>query len=182
MATQTLVAPEDYLKASFDGPDREYVDGELVERGKPTYLHGKVQALLCILFGALIKRYPIFIVTEVRHAVTPNHLYRIPDVAVFAGQEPTQPVPDTPPLVAIEIVSPDDRLTETMKKFSEYRHWGVEHIWLIDPVEKQFYTYDSTGLHPVQNLALPQYSFTITLADLALDTRSQPLGNLESAS
>jgi hypothetical protein len=42
----------------------------------------------------------------------------------------------------------------------------VEHIWLIDPVEKKFYTYDVTGLHPVLSLDLPQYSFTITLTDL----------------
>ena len=97
MAAQTPVAPEDYLKTSFEGPDCEYVEGELLERGMPTYLHGKIQALLCILFGTLIKRYPVFIVTEVRHAVHPRHLYRIPDVAVFAGQQPTQPVPDTPP-------------------------------------------------------------------------------------
>ena len=168
MATQTLVAPEEYLKTSFEGPDCEYVDGELLQRGMPTYGHAKTQALLCILFGTLIKRYPIFVVTELRLALAPQHRYRIPDVCVFAGQEPTQPIPDTPPLVAIEIASPNDRLSETLKKFDEYRHWGVEHIWLIDPVVKTFYTYDSTGLHPVPAFHLPQYSFQITLADLSL--------------
>ena len=55
-----------------------------------------------------------------------------------------------------------------LKKFEEYRHWGVEHVWLIDPVEKKFYSYDATGLHPVLSLHLPEYSFTITLADLNL--------------
>ncbi len=168
MAAHTLVAPEDYLKGSFDGPDREYVEGELLERGMPTYLHGKIQALLCILFGTLLKRYTIFIATEVRHAITPQHLYRIPDVAIFADQEPTQPVPDHPPLIAIEIASPDDRLSETLKKFEEYRHWGVAHIWLIDPVEKRLYSYDATGLHPVPTLQLPRYEFAISLTDLGL--------------
>lgn len=168
MATLALIAPAEYLAMSFDGLDREYVEGELVERGMPTYLHSKVQALLCILFGTLIKRYPLFIATEVRLAVRQEHLYRIPDVAVFAGQEPKEPVPQTPPLVSIEIALPDDRLTETLKKFAEYRNWGIAHIWLIEPIEKQFYTYDATGLHLVPTLELPQYAFAITLADLGL--------------
>ena len=71
-------------------------------------------------------------------------------------------------MVAIEIASPDDRLTETLKKLEEYRDWGVEHIWLIDPIEKKFYQYDATGLRPVHHFELPQYNFTITLADLSL--------------
>ena len=41
MAAQTRVTPEDYLKTSFAGLDREYVDGEVVERGMPTYSHSK---------------------------------------------------------------------------------------------------------------------------------------------
>lgn len=168
MATHTLVAPEEYLNTSYDSPDREYVEGELLERGMPTYLHSKIQALLCILLGTLIKRYPVFIATELRLGLTPGRLYRIPDVAVFADQEPTQPVPDHPPLVAIEIASPDDRLSETLKKFEEYRHWGVAHIWLIDPIEKRLYSYDATGLHPVPTLQLPRYDFAISLTDLGL--------------
>jgi Uma2 family endonuclease len=52
-------------------------------------------------------------------------------------------VPDTPPLVAIEILSPDDRLIEVRQKLEEYQAWGVPHIWLIDPRSHRFYTCDS---------------------------------------
>lgn len=168
MATQTLVAPETYLRMSFEGPDREYIDGELVQRAMPTYLHARIQALLSFLFENLRKQYPVFVVSEVRLALHANHLYRIPDICVFANREPTEAIPDAPPLVAIEIVSPDDRTSETLKKFEEYRQWGVTHIWLIDPLEKTFFRYDATGLHPVNTLDLPEYSFQITLADLSL--------------
>jgi len=168
MATQTLVSPEEYLKSTFAGLDREYVYGEILERAKPTYLHGSVQALLCILFGTLRRNHPIFVVTEVRHTLQSNALYRIPDVAVFANERPQGIYPDTPPLVAIEIASPEDRLNETLQKFSEYLAWSIPNIWLIDPEGKKLYIYDSTGLHPVHSLPLPQYDFTITLADLDL--------------
>ena len=168
MATQTLVAPETYLRMSFEGPDREYVDGELVERGVPTYLHARIQMILGSLFETLRRQHPVFAASELRLALHSNHRYRIPDVCVFAGQEPTEAIPDTPPLIAIEIVSPDDRTSESLKKFEEYRHWGVTHIWLIDPLEKTFFSYDATGLHPVDTLDLPEYSFSIRLADLNL--------------
>jgi Uma2 family endonuclease len=44
------VSVEEYLHTSFPDLDREYEDGELVERSLPDYLHGKVQALLVGIF------------------------------------------------------------------------------------------------------------------------------------
>jgi len=168
MATPVLTSPEDYLKTTYNDLDREYVHGEILERSKPTILHGRVQALLCYLFELLRRQYPVIAVSGVRHAIEKNVLYRIPDVAVFAGEPPQGLYPETPPLVAIEISSPDDRLSETLRKFSEYLAWGIPNIWLIDPEDAKLYTYDETGLHPVKSLQLPQYDFAITLADLEL--------------
>ena len=168
MATPVLISPEEYLKTTYVDLDREYVHGEILERSMPTFLHGKVQALLCILFGFLRRQHPIIVVSDVRHAIERNALYRIPDVAVFAGEVPQGRYPEIPPLVAIEIASPDDRLSETLRKFSEYLAWGIPNVWLIDPEEAKLYVYDETGLHPVKSLQLPQYDFTITLADLEL--------------
>lgn len=48
-------------------------------------------------------------------------------------------VPDSPPLIAIEILSPDDRLAEVREKLEEYRAWGVPHIWLVDPHSRRLY-------------------------------------------
>lgn len=55
-----------------------------------------------------------------------------------------------------------------LKKFDEYHQVGVAHIWLIDPIEKKFYTFDASGLHPVPCLSLPQFDFAITFTDLGL--------------
>jgi len=168
MAIRTLVAPEEYLKMSFEGPDREFVDGEVLERAMPTFLHGRIQMRLGYIFESLAQRYALYAASEVRHALDPLRLYRIPDVAVFADREPVKIYPDTPPLVAIEIASPDDRLSETLTKLEEYRLWGVEHVWLIDPEERKLFAYDASGLHPVAALQLPRYESSISLADLGL--------------
>jgi Uma2 family endonuclease len=41
MSARTGLSVEEYLHTSFPDLDREYRDGELVERSLPDYLHGK---------------------------------------------------------------------------------------------------------------------------------------------
>ena len=69
----------------------------------PDYLHGKTQALLAALFMAARKRLSLLPCTETRMRLRATR-FLIPDVAVFHGSEPPL-VPDTPPLIAIEVLS-----------------------------------------------------------------------------
>jgi Uma2 family endonuclease len=102
----------------------------------------------------------IYVVPELRHQVKPSR-YRIPDVAVFAS-EPESEVPDHPPLVAIEVLSPDDRIGYILPKLDEYRAWGVANIWVADPEDRKFLVYNANGLHEVEQLELPQYGIVLT--------------------
>ena len=90
--------------------------------------------------------------------------YAIPDLAVFSPVEPP-PVPETPPLVAIEIPSRDDRLTEVRDKLEEYKAWGVAHVWLVDPHSRRMYTCE-TGLVETQSLKISELGVEITGADI----------------
>ena len=58
MATKPLVSAEEYLRTSFDGPDREYVDGEIVERNVGENQHSKAQGRLIEVFYELRKTKP----------------------------------------------------------------------------------------------------------------------------
>src|SRR5262245_56007096 len=118
MGAKAVVPESEYLRTSFPELDREYRDGELVERSVPDYLHGKTQLLLAAFFAVLRKQFSLFPCVETRMKIREGR-YLIPDVAVFWQQEPPN-VPDTPPLIAIEILSPDDRLTEVREKLEEY--------------------------------------------------------------
>jgi Uma2 family endonuclease len=74
-----------------------------------------------------------------------EYLRMIPDVAVFRNRVPPGRYPSTPPLIAIEIVSPEDRHSDVLEKLSEYETWGVKHIWLVDPrVERSAFTSRAT--------------------------------------
>lgn len=163
MNARTGVSVEEYLQTSFPDLDREYRDGEIVERSLPTYLHGKVQGLLVAVFLALRGKLPVFPCVETRIKVRTG-LYLIPDVAVFYPQEPEE-VPETPPLVVIEVLSPDDRMTAVLEKLEEYRGWGVRHVWLVDPHSRRMYTWDA-GLREVERLAAVEVGVEIGAAEI----------------
>ena len=163
MGAKTGVSVEEYLHTVSPDLEREYRDGELVERSLPDYLHGKTQLLLAAFFAALRKRLSIFPCTETRMKVRTGR-YVIPDLAVFWPVEP-QGVPETPPLVAIEILSLDDRLSEVREKLEEYKTWGVAHVWLVDPHSRRMYTCE-IGLVETQLLKISELGVEVTSADI----------------
>jgi Uma2 family endonuclease len=163
MGSATALSIEEYLHTSFPDLDREYRDGEIVERTLPDYLHGKPQALLAAFFLALGKQLSLYPCVETRMRLRPARVL-IPDVAVFHPDEPDA-LPASPPLIAIEILSPDDRLTEVREKLEEYRMWGVPHVWLVDPRSRRFYTCDA-GLIETSSLRVPELGIEVTPHDL----------------
>jgi Uma2 family endonuclease len=164
MSTKTLMSVGEYLHTIFDGADREYLDGEVVERNMGNKSHGKVQLRLGSILQTFEQRTGIFVVVEVRQKVTATR-YRIPDIAVFE-RELAEEVPSSPPLVAIEVLSPDDRVGYIIPKLDEYRRWGVKHVWAVDPDDRKLFTYGENGLHEVTDLRLPEYGIALTLGDI----------------
>ncbi len=159
VATKTEITAEQYLRMTFEH-DAEFVHGEIVERAMPDYIHGRLEFLISLVFGRLIQSHRLYPCLEVRMKLAPD-VYLIPDVAVFA-EPPLQPVPDTPPLIAIEILSKDDRHSDLMQKLEEYLAWGVANIWVVDPITKRFSAYTRLGLQNVSSFSLPDYSFQLT--------------------
>jgi Uma2 family endonuclease len=163
MSTKTQIRPQDYLRMTFEH-DAEFVQGEIVERAMPDEIHSAIQFLILLHFGNLIHSYPVYPRPEIRMKLAPN-AYRVADIAVFAGSHPP-PVPETPPLVVVEIRSKEDRCGDIMQKLEEYRRWGVSDIWVIDPSLKRFSIYTDLGLQNVSSLGLADYPFQLTPAEL----------------
>ena len=71
--------------------------------------------------------------------------YRVPDVMVLpvAGSYP--PVIEQPPLLCIEVVSPDDRLADLVTHAGDYLTLGVPVTWIFDPETKQSFIYSDQG-------------------------------------
>ncbi|MGO4880773.1 MAG: Uma2 family endonuclease [Bryobacteraceae bacterium] len=151
MAAATIVSPEEYLRTSYD-PDVEYVDGQLVERNVGEWRHGRLQGLIFALFlSRELKRFAAF--TEVRMRVASNPArYRIPDVSVVELPYPPEPVLTRPPHLAIEIVSPDDRVPDILQKVAEYLKAGVPYVWVADPYRRTLHVADNIDYRQVDTL------------------------------
>lgn len=148
------MAPKQYLATHFER-EPELVHGELAERPLPNLSHGRTQQRLAVHLDRAG-----YCCIDVRMRLAEG-LYRIPDVAVYGG-----PALPTPPLLVVEISSPDDRLHDLLRKLEEYRWWGVQHIWLVEPELKKFHIYDNGSLKEVRRLELPQSGRAVTVAEL----------------
>ena len=130
MATISRIPMAAYLETTFR-PDREYLDGELRERNVGKWEHARVQWLLAHWVGNHEKEWGITGSTEQRVRVSENRV-RIPDLVVLtAGPQPD--VLTDPPMLVIEILSPDDTYSDTQERTQDYRAMGVETVWIVDP-------------------------------------------------
>jgi Uma2 family endonuclease len=130
MATALHIPLNEYLGISYR-PDREYVDGEIRERNVGKWEHARLQLVLGAWFFMHEKQWGITSSTEQRVRVSESRV-RVPDVVVLtAGAQPD--VLNDPPLLVIEILSPDDSYSDTQDRAQDYRAMGVETVWIIDP-------------------------------------------------
>jgi Uma2 family endonuclease len=140
MSTKILMDVDEYLHTTFDGPDCEYLDGEVVERNMGELPRGDVQFNLARLVWDYRRTLGIRVATDVRIRISPTR-YRIPDVSVWLDDNIGTRIPTVPPFLAIEIQSPEDGMTRLQPKIAEYLAIGVEWIWLIDPTERNALCY-----------------------------------------
>lgn len=164
MATPTLATVEQYLNTSYEGPDREFVNGEILERSMPPLIHGLIQIRLGVIFDKARQFGSFYAASEVRHKLG-DGVYRIPDVAVYSPDLPTEAVPSRPPFIVVEIISPDDHVSDLLEKLAEYQAWGVPHIWVIDPQVQRLAVYRN-GLEFVPAFTVPGHPIEIRFSDL----------------
>jgi Uma2 family endonuclease len=161
MATKTLMAKEEYLRTSFEGPEPDYIEGELVERTVPNFFHSRVQVRLSDAFKPWEDRRQLFRSSEIRLRVSPDK-FRVADFAVFSAEQ-NEAIPPDAPYCVVEIVSPDDRYDEIMSKLADYEGAGVEFIFVADPPAHKLSRYRHGDLLAVAALELTAYKVMIPL-------------------
>ena len=155
MAAHALPQPisyEEYMHTAYD-PDCEFVDGYLEERivGHPE--HGLTQMQIGVWFY-LHPEWNLRAISELRTR-TQTARVRLPDVAIVQDDGLLMQYPRiNPPFIAIEILSPDDRLSRTIPRLKEFLAMGVHHVWLLNPMEQAGYVFTSNGLTLVETPSL----------------------------
>jgi Uma2 family endonuclease len=168
----TLPNPEElwtvreYLRTSWS-PDREFVDGRIEERNLGEKEHSIIQRFLTVLFAIRRAEWGVEVFPELRTQTAARN-FRVPDVLVVPAGETFDHYVTNPPLIAIEILSPEDTLRRMQEKAAEYRRFGIEHIWIIDPEPRLAYSYTSTGLEEVHTgeLTVPGTPIRVVLSEM----------------
>ncbi len=146
MATSTaLVSIDEYLTSLYK-PGREYIDGILREKPMPTWDHGAIQSRLAQLINDQFGEFAA--ATEITVRVSESRFF-VPDVVVQRKTELQRPYPVKPVHLVIEVLSPEDRMSDAIAKCEEYHAWGVRFCWLIDPEERFAWNYEA-GHRPLQ--------------------------------
>jgi Uma2 family endonuclease len=149
MERSTLTPVEEYVTTSYR-PDREYVDGTLVERNVGERDHSEVQMALSAYLFNRRKELKIHVFPEQRVQVKPTR-FRVPDVCVVAGEKPSEQILASPPLLCVEILSKDDRMSEMQERIDDYLSFGVRYVWLIAPRMQKAYVYTASSIHEVKD-------------------------------
>ena len=135
-ATRVLISVEEYLTTVYK-PDRDYVDGEVLDRNWGEADHARVQAALGAYFFARRTVWNLTVLISVRIQVAPTR-FRIPDICILLGDTDEQ-ILTKPPFLCIEILSPDDRWVRVEQRINDFLAMGVPYVWVIDPQTRQAY-------------------------------------------
>lgn len=169
---------EEYLTYD-DGTENRYelVDGELSLMPPPT---GKHEAIITFL---LIQLY-----LEIQHlgldwqvrpsgtgVRTATRTSRLPDLCVMTAQqrqeiENSSAVLQSPPILAVEVVSPMSVKQDYKQKKAEYQAKKIPEYWIVDPltnkisvlllVDNSYQTTEFTATERIISLAFPELELT----------------------
>ncbi len=151
MAAGTQISVEEYLKTVYR-PDCDYVDGVVEERNLGERDHSWIQGRLVTFFLSRFSETGIAALPEWRVQVRPTR-FRVPDVVVTRGK-PDEQILTKPPLLCVEILSPEDTLSRTNARVQDYLDFGVPVVWVVDPRERTVWIYRQTGMQEAAGPAI----------------------------
>ncbi len=135
---------EQYLVYN-DGTDNryEFEDGNLLLMPPATGKHEAIITMLLIRFFLEIQRLglPLQVRPSGTEVLTTGQ-GRKPDVCVITNDqareiENSTAILKTPPLLAVEVVSPESIDRDYNRKFTEYQNIGIPEYWIVDPIKNQ---------------------------------------------
>lgn len=181
ITTSRKLTFDEYLTYD-DGTDKRYEfnDGELVEMTPPIGLHERIVAFLFFFLALTIKQkpYPYCVRSNGVEIWTGNRTRR-PDVCVLSKQQEQDilrkaAILFTPPLLVIEVVSPDYRHVDRQEKLNEYQRIGIFEYWIVDAALGLISvlsmingTYQETIFHLEEQILSPTFvDLQLTVADV----------------
>ena len=133
-AAPVPVSLVEYMNTDYE-PDCDYVDGFLEERNVGQKKHSRTQTLIAAWLFSKEAQGGFNALTEQRVQVGVRRV-RVPDICLVATADDDE-VTQIPPLLWIEILSPEDRWNRVQIRLNDALRFGVNTIWVIDPYARE---------------------------------------------
>jgi Uma2 family endonuclease len=175
MATAVHIPVSEYLRTSYE-PDCDYVDGEIEERNSGEQWHAAVQNTIGAIFFMNRKSWNLRALAEQRVQVSPTR-FRVPDVCAVPSDKPFTGILTEPPVLCVEVLSPEDRFQRVITRAQEYLRMGVINVWLIDPKTRECWVMGKDGGSvPMMDEAftIPGTAVRLAIADIFEEIDSAP--------
>jgi Uma2 family endonuclease len=153
-STPVLLPVEEYLNTVYR-PDRDYIDGQVVERNMGETPHSRLQTFFSRFFARFEDDSGFETLTEQRLQIGPTR-FRIPDVMLARLPNPDLIV-HTAPLLCIEVLSSKDTVERVQERVDDYARMGVRCNWVIDPWKRKAFAAGGDGIlhHEAGNMTVP---------------------------
>lgn len=141
---QQLMTAEEFLEWTLreENWDRhfELQRGEVIEMPPPGKYHGFICANIVRLLGNYAAQQKSgYVCSNDSGVVTERNpdSVRGPDISYFVDSQTAAEMergyPETPPRLAVEVLSPSDRFNPMMQRVGELLLAGVGMVWVVDP-------------------------------------------------
>jgi Uma2 family endonuclease len=123
--------------------------------------------MLIRILGNHGREWSILPAPECRLQVAAAH-YRIPDVMVLRRGLKHPEIIRDPPLICMEVLSPEDTWSRMRVRLDEYLAMGVEHVWCFDPEAREARRYTAKGFERVTEpeLTVPGTDIRVNVAEV----------------
>jgi Uma2 family endonuclease len=139
-AFASLVSVEQYLR---DPAYRrcEYVGGRIVRKPMGTKEHGRLQGRCFRMLDEYFDSRPggyASVELHCRFLIDGEVRFRLPDVCAVLERddEPESPYLERAPDLAVEVRSPEDKVSDILLKLDEYFQAGTRLAWVVLPEEQ----------------------------------------------
>jgi Uma2 family endonuclease len=147
MATATTMSGAAFDQLPYEEGRRwELVQGEMIEVSSATPKHQRIVTRVIVSLGAYFRDKPCGeTLPDSEFALGESNRLR-PDVAILLGErsasfdENRTPIPLAPD-IAVEVLSPSERTTDSMGKVWAYLGAGTQEVWQFQPESKKIVVY-----------------------------------------
>jgi Uma2 family endonuclease len=100
--------------------------------------------ILGFLFMSHANEWGVKVQPELR-TQTGQTRFRVPDLLIIPKDSPREQILRTPPLLCIEILSPEDRWKRIEARIQDYFTMGVPVVWVFDPEQRTVTVLERSG-------------------------------------